>query len=206
MLKRLAVLISVMFILRLGVAKEPGDAPHFQSSFMRVELAPDQPAFTALAVDSLGTKKLTQNPLRAPAKPGKSYELLRMGRRFEYRPAGAHSGAPVWSFEFSDRQIKLSSFYSAGNPPPALLLDINPHVSRATLLGLFNDDGSIRLPALLHLPNSGTFRITSPQGESLALGYDAFRHHDEERVNDALLKNERASDFVKVSIDRKSVV
>jgi hypothetical protein len=200
MLKRLAVLISVMFILRLGVAKEPGDAPHFQSSFMRVELAPDQPAFTALAVDSLGTKKLTQNPLRAPAKPGKSYELLRMGRRFEYRPAGAHSGAPVWSFEFSDRQIKLSSFYSAGNPPPALLLDINPHVSRATLLGLFNDDGSIRLPALLHLPNSGTFRITSSQGESLALGYDAFRHHDEERVNDALLKNERANDFVKVSI------
>src|ERR1039458_5759088 len=156
MLKRLALLISVIFILALGVAKEPGDTPQFRSSFLRVELAPDQPAFTVLTVDSLGTKKLAKNPVRAPAKPGKTYELRRFGRRFEYRPTGAPSGARVWSFEFSDRQVQMSSSYSASNPPPPLLLDINPHVSRGTLLGLFNDDGTIRLPALLHLPNLGT--------------------------------------------------
>jgi hypothetical protein len=189
-----------MFILASLVAKEPVETPQFQSSFMRVELAPDQPAFTVLAVDSLGTKKLRKNPLRAPANPGKSYEVRHAGRRVEYRPVGVPSGAPVWSFDFSDRQIQLRSSYSAGDPPPPLLLDINPHVSRATLLGLFNDDGTIRLPALLHLPNSGTFRITSPPGEGLALGYDTLRHHDEERVSDSLLKTKRVDDFVKVII------
>ena len=38
-----------------------------------------------------------------------------------------------------------------------------------------NDDGSVRLPALLHLPDHGTFRITSIAGKGLALGYDAQR-------------------------------
>ena len=200
MLKPLALLISVAFILSTAVAKGPDDTPQFQSSFMRVELAPAQPEFTVLAVDSLGTKKLTTNPLRAPAKPDNRYELRRVGRRFEYRPAGASSGPPVWSFVFSDRQIQLSSSYSAGNPPPSLLLDMNPHVSRVTLLGLFNDDGTIRLPAVLHLPDSGTFRITSPPGQNLTLGYEALRHHPDERVNDALLKNVRMNDYVKVII------
>ena len=197
MLKRLELLISVLFIFTLGMANEPVQAPQFQSSFLRVELAPNQPAFTVLAVDSLGKKKLNRNPLRAPAAPSKSYEVRQVGKRFEYRPAGQPASAPVWSFQFSDKQVQLRSTYSAGNPPPPLLLDINPHVSRGTLLGLFNDDGTIRLPAVLHLPNLGTFRITATQGEGLALGYDALRHKD---------KKVRINDFVKVTIPGASAV
>ena len=77
------------------MANEPGDAPQFQSSFLRVELASDQPAFTVLTVDSLGTKKLAKNPLRPPANPDKSFQLRRVGQKFEYRPTGALAGAPV---------------------------------------------------------------------------------------------------------------
>ena len=51
--------------------------------------------------------------------------------------------------------------------------------------------GAIRLPAVLHLPKLGTFRITPTQGKSLALGYDALRHKD---------KKVRVNDFVKVTI------
>ena len=89
MLKRLALLISVLFIFGLGMANEPVVAPQFQSSFLRVELAPNQPAFTVLAVDSLGKKKLNRNPLRAPAEPSKFYEVRKSGTRFEYRLAGS---------------------------------------------------------------------------------------------------------------------
>ena len=191
MLKRWAFLISVLFLGASGAAGEPGQAPHFQSAFLRAELAPNQPAFALLTVDSLGEKKLFKNPLRPPAAPGKSYELRRAGKWFEYRVAGQPGSAPVWSFAFSERQIELRSNYSAGNPPPPILLDINPHVSRGTLLGFFNDDGTIRLPAILHLPNLGTFRITAIEGKGLALGYDALRHKD---------KKVRVNDFVKVTI------
>jgi len=191
MLWRLTFLIPVLFIFTLGKANQPTGVPQFQSSFLRVELAPDQPAFTVLTVDSLGKKKLAKNPLRAPAASGRAYELRKTGTRFEYRRAGQPSAAPVWSFEFSNRQIRLSSSYSADSPPPPLVLNINPHVSRGTLLGLFNDDGTIRLPALLHLPNLGTFRITPTPAKGLALGYDAYRNKN---------KPMRINDFVTVTI------
>jgi hypothetical protein len=191
LLKRLILPISFLSLIALCGADESVNLPQFQSAFLRIELASDQPAFSTLAVDSLGKKKLAKNPLRAPAKPAKPYELRRIGRRFEYRPTGQPSSAPVWSFEFSDRQIQLRSWFSSQNPPPPILLDINPHISRGTLLGLFNDNGTIRLPALLHLPNLGTFRITAEEGKGLALGYDALRHKD---------KKFRINDFVKVSI------
>jgi hypothetical protein len=152
---------------------------------MRVELAQDQPAFVALAVDSLGKNKLSVSPLQPLAKPGKEYELSRSGSRFEYRPVGAPSGAlPAWTFEFSARHIVLHSSYSGENPPPSLVLNFNPHVNHATLLGLMNDDGSVRLPALLHLPDQGTFRVTSSAGQGLALGYDALRYPEAQQADD----------------------
>ncbi len=175
MLRPLAFLILILLIPLLGSAQEPVDSPQFKSLFMRVELAADQPAFTALTVDSLGLNKFGSNPLRPPAHPGKPYELRRFGRRFEYRPAGAPPGPPAWSFEFSERQIRLHSSYTLKSPPPPLILNFNTFVNHATLLGLMNDDGTVRLPALLHLPDHGTFRITSGAGNRPALGYDAQR-------------------------------
>ena len=161
------VCISILIlIVALDSAKEPMSGPQFQSPFMRVELAPDQPALTVLTVDSLGTKKLTKNPLRPPVKPDKRYEVRYVGRKFEYRSKGEPTSAPVWSFEFSERQIRLHSSYSQGNPPSPLVLNFNTFVNHATLLGLMNEDGSVHLPALLHLPDQGTFRIASRTGKS----------------------------------------
>jgi hypothetical protein len=57
---------------------------------MRVELAPHEPSFVALAMDSLGQKKLNASPLKPP----------------------------IWTFEFSKKEIPLTSLYSAQNPPP----------------------------------------------------------------------------------------
>ncbi len=196
MLKIFALIILTLLVPALGVGAEPGEAPHFQSSYLRVDLAPSQPNFTVLAVDSLGKKKLDRNPLRLPAACAQRYEVHHVGLRYEYRPAGAPASAPVWTFEFADRSVTLTSAYSASNPPPPILLDINPHVSRGTLLGLFNDDGSIRIPAVLHLPNLGTFRITATPAKGFALGYDALRHKD---------KKARINDFVRVTFPGATV-
>ena len=185
MLRRIAPLMPLLFVAALVGAKEPGQKPRYESPFLRVELAPDQPAFVALAVDSLGKNKLGVNALRPPAKQGKAYELTRTGDRFEYRPVGAPAGAPpTWSFEFSARRMHLHSSYSGENPPPPLVLNFNPHSNHATLLGLMNDDGSVRLPALLHLPDQGTFQVTSGGGQGLALGYDALRYDEQRQADD----------------------
>jgi hypothetical protein len=185
MLKRLFLLFSFLLIFALAFAAEPGPAPQLQSAFVRVALAADQPAFTVLSVDSLGTRKLDKNPLRAPARPDKPYELRRLGRRFEYRPAGTPLGArAAWAFELSERQIRLYSTYSPEGPPPPLVLDYDGGINHATLLGLINEDGSVRLPTLLHCPDYGTFRITSQAAAGLALGYEARRFDGDQRAHD----------------------
>ena len=191
MLKKLSLSFALLFIFVSGMAKEPAGAPQFQSAFLRVELAMDQPAFTVLAVDSLGTNKLAQNPLRPPAKLDKPYEMRHVGRKFEYRPAGAPAGTPpAWNFELSAQQIHLYSSYSQASPPPPLVLNFDAGVTHATLLGLINEDGSVRLPAVLHLPSEGTFRITSHEAQkvALALGYHAQRSMGEKKWDDGYVK------------------
>jgi hypothetical protein len=155
-------------------ATPPANTLQYQSAFMRVELAPDQPALVSLAVDSLGKNKLSVNPLRPPAKAQAMYEVRRVGDAFEYRRPGASPGTqPVWSLDFSPRQIRLRSHFLRGNPPPPVVLSFNSRINHVTLLGLINDDGTVRLPAILHLPDLGTFRIVSASGAKPALGYDA---------------------------------
>jgi hypothetical protein len=195
MLNKLVLLIPTLFVFALVAAEEPSISPKYQSAFLRVEMAQDQPAFAALALDSLGKNKLSISALRPPAAPGNKYRLIHIGSRFEYRPAGAPEGAsPAWTFEFSTRHMRLRSSYSAENPPSALVLNFNPHVNHATLLGFVNDDGGVRLPALLHLPDQGTLRITSSAGKELALPYDAFRYPE----------GKQASDYVKVTFPAAS--
>jgi hypothetical protein len=170
--------ISAILLCAASVAAQPAGTPQYQSAYMRVRLAPDQPAFVALALDSLGKGKLSVNPLRPPAPAGATYQLRQAGSTFEYRPASASSTTPpVWTMEFSARHIHLRSHFAAGAPPPPLVLNFDPYLNHATLLGIINDDSSVRLPALLHLPDLGTLRITSSTSGARTLGYDAQRLH-----------------------------
>ncbi len=70
----------------------------------------------------------------------------------------------------------LVSHWSADDPPEPLAMDFDPSRCHATLLGPIKKDRSVSLPAFLHLPDQGTFRITGTGTGELALGYDARRY------------------------------
>ncbi len=155
----------------------------FVSSFLKVQFADNQPAFTGFSLDSLGRnpKKLTVNLVHPPLPEQASYVQSHSGSTWEYRPSGAVMDSPAaWAFTFTPRRISLQSAPQA----PPFTLRFNNVLCHATLLGHMNDDGSVQLPALLHLPDYGTIRITTPAGSRLALGYDANRG--------------RGGDFVKI--------
>jgi len=176
MSKTFAKFISTILLSVASVAAQQPHGPQFQSAFMQVELATDQPAFSALALDSLGEGKLSVNPLQPPAPTGARYQLRQAGSSYEYRFAGASAKTPpAWTFDFSARHIHLRSYFSPKGAPLPLELSINQYFNHATLLGIMNDDSSVRLPALLHLPDLGTLRITSPTSGVPALGYAAHR-------------------------------
>ncbi len=172
----ISFLAAMIVVNPASVTRAAEAHPQYRSSFMQVELVPDQPAISAIAVDSLGKNKLTLDPLRLPATAGTKYELRKSGSKYEYRVPGAPASTPAaWTFEFSAKQIRLHSSFTSRNPPAPLVLNFNSYNIHPTLLGMMNDDGSVRLPALLHLPDQGTFRITSSAGKDLSLGYDAQR-------------------------------
>ena len=202
MFKVFRLIIPALLVLSITAAKEPKTTPQFKSSFMRVELAPDQPALTALAVDSLGKNKLSLVPLRAPGAPARKYELRQDSSSYEYRTVDAPPSSPAsWTFEFSAKQMRIHSFYSSNNPPVPLVLNFNSFNVHPTLLGLMNNDGSVRLPALLHVPDHGTFRITSNAGKDLSLGYDAQRFFT---WGDNLNYKESDQAYVKVTLPAAS--
>lgn len=166
------VLLSVIasFVLPCLNAADAG----FSSAFLRLQLSREQPAFTGFAIDSLGRNagKLAVNLLHPPLPGGARYTLSHAGSRWEYRPAGEAPGSPAaWSFSFSPRSVSLRSSAQAA----AFVLRFNNVICHATLLGHMNDDGSVQLPALLHMPDYGTIRITTDVGPGVALGYDASR-------------------------------
>ena len=179
MRERFVILIFAVIVLATSAARLQSNPPQYQSAFMRVELAPDQPAFVALAVDSLGKNKLSVSALRPPVGVAETYQLNQVGSTYEYRPLGTPNRIPPeWTFEFSPRQIRLHAHFAGGNPPPPFVLSFNSYLNHATLLGHIDNDGSVRLPALLHLPDLGTFRITASGAKGLTLGYDALRHSE----------------------------
>jgi Bacterial alpha-L-rhamnosidase 6 hairpin glycosidase domain len=203
MRKRFVIFIFAVVVLALGVARTQTNTLQYESAFMRVELAPDRPAFVALAVDSLGKNKLSVSALRPPARPEGMYQLSHAGSKYEYRPSGTPTRTPAqWTFEFSDRQIRLHSHFAGGNPPPPFVLSFNSYLNHVTLLGHINNDGSVRLPALLHLPDLGTFRITAIPSEGLTLGYDALRHSESPSPNSP--PSAREGDYVKVTFSPAS--
>ena len=167
-------LIFLSIVAVLVVSADAQDLT-YRSPFFRVEMAPDQPNFRTLAVDSLGKSKLDVNVMLPLATNEPAFQALRNGQTIEYRRPG--NSIPAWTFTFNDQSFVIRSNYSAKTATQDLTLAFDPKGSHATLLGLFTDEGAIRLPALLHFPDHGTFRITST-AKDVVLGYDALRFRD----------------------------
>ena len=158
------------------------DGLHLVSPYFDVRLSLQQPGFLALSLDGLGEGKPSPNALRPPAGDGvyRATHGLRDGRAWvEYRRGGTSAATPPgWRFEIGEREFRLISQWSAAERPAALRWNFDAQRCHVTLLGLMNESGKVRLPAVFHAPNQGSLRITSEQ--SVALGCDA-RRGDEGR-------------------------
>jgi hypothetical protein len=121
-----------------------------------------QPQFLRLAVDSLGQGRFRTSALRSPPAAPRPTVALHAGSRVEYRAQDPSSSSPPrWTFEFGEKSVRLVSQWSESDPPEPVALDFDLKLCHATLLGRVNSDGSMALPAILHLPDQGSFRITA---------------------------------------------
>lgn len=129
-----------------------------------LKMTPDAsfPQFSFFSIDSLGKNKVGTNViLQGKESLQGAYVSSCANGITRYRPASQpNSDQPVWQVQEKTDSFSLISHYSPGHSQP-FLFEIEHHVNHATLLGMIDDqDGSIRLPAVLHFPDMGTLRIS----------------------------------------------
>jgi len=166
-----------------GAAGKVNDELGFVSPSLEVRMSPSAPGLVALEVDSLGLGKRGTNVLRTMDATNADFVVTSSavagGKEADYRQPGQPLNTPpVWSITARERQLLLVSQWSNGNRPAPLVLTFDTSRCHATVLGLMNDDGRMRLPAVMHLPGQGSLRITARGAKNATLGYAAKRRGD----------------------------
>ena len=155
------------------------DGVRVSSGYLDVKFSADHPALLSLSVDSLGGGRLQHDVLLAQSPaPSSAYAVTRkpavgesgvcLGYSRPDRPAQA---LPDWVLGATGRDITFVSRWSAGRNGEPLTMTFDTHRCYATLLGLFDEKGDIRLPAVLHLPGFGSFRLSASGRDAPSLGY-----------------------------------
>lgn len=148
------------------------------TAYIDAKISLNYAGFEGLSLDSLGKEHFPSVTMIPPAKPWPPIRASQSRSKVEYRSPGASgSEPPQWSVEIASNQIFLESHWSADDPPAPMVLDANARACHWTLLGLLETNGSVQLPAVLHFPGQGSFRITVQAGNGGPLGYWANRQH-----------------------------
>lgn len=149
----------------------------FKSPFLEGILSLEKPELLSIVVDSLGKRTFPPIPLRSNPQ-ARAATAVQRDNLIEYRRTKAPSATPArWTLEIFSKAILLRSAWTPDDVPEPFHLEFDPKICHATLLGRLRpaESGSkVQLPAVLHLPDRGSFRVTSNSGEA-ALDYDARR-------------------------------
>jgi hypothetical protein len=155
----------------------PADVPsatRVTTAYIDANISLDYPGFDSLSLDSLGKEHFPLVAMIPPPKPWLPTSAEVHGSRVEYRrPGASHSEPPRWAIEIKKDEIQLASHWSADDPPEPFVLNADTDVSHVTLLGLVETNGSVQLPAIMHFPDQGTFRISAEPSSVTSLGYRA---------------------------------
>ena len=139
--------------------------------YIRAVISLSRPGFERLAIDSLGKgqfRSITFDASPVTNSMIAGWDGLRAGY---YYPGESPADPPRWSIQVLGKEILIESHWSAAHPPEPLVLAAENQVCHVTLLGAMNPDGSVRLPAVMHLPDEGSLRISVSPAKNLSLGY-----------------------------------
>ncbi len=167
-----AIFVKAPDVLRMDKKPLSGEPDVFTSGYLNVSLDKSHPAFTCLQTDSSGNQKFQENPVIKPKVPETAGYRVKAGNDWvEYIPLNAPD--PEWKFNFNDNGFSLISFHGAGEGI-AFDLQINQEINHATVLGLTDRPGEIKLPCVIHFPAMGSLRVNSTSKDAVLL-FDARR-------------------------------
>jgi hypothetical protein len=159
------------------------DEFYFASPRIEVQMAAHAPGLDALNIDGLGLGQRGTNVLRQQFPPDTNFMVAVAtaadAKTVEYRRIEQAIGTPPpWSIEANAGGLTLVSQWSIEGAPEPLSLKFNTSHCHATVLGILNSNGTLRLPALMHLPGQGSLRITVISAKEPSLRYTSVRAGD----------------------------
>jgi hypothetical protein len=172
---------SVMTGLALGVPDPlsvftDDDVFIYKSSYFKIQLKKDRPAFTFFSTDSLGGGMLSVNTiLEADSSEGKVYESRSGRHSIDYFSKPKRSNIPLWKCRASSRSFSLQTRWNGSNED-ALPFSITfaQKVNHCTVLGKMEEKNVVQFPCVLHFPDMGSFRVYCSD-PAVTLFYDADR-------------------------------
>ncbi|MCX6222629.1 MAG: hypothetical protein NTZ69_16795 [Bacteroidia bacterium] len=148
---------------------------------MKVAMRKDFPQLDSLCIDSLGKGKAAAHPPLIREIISKKYRSTISAKSISYQIESQEKNSPpAWKFSFSNKSIQIISEKSGNSEP--FNININQELNHATVLGIMKERNKVALPCLIHLPDMGTFRVTS-NVSGLELLTDARRTNSEVKGN-----------------------
>lgn len=168
----------LIFFHSVGFSQPQEKSLSHETKTYGVELATDKPEFAGFWVDSLGKGRKWTNGMEGEGTE-RTYRATFENEWIRYTNKQTDGST---SFKFENNSIVIKSIALGGHAADAFTMRFRirgRHPTHATLLGVMEDDGSVKLPAVLHIPGQGTLRITVDSSEQtlLRLGYDATSEH-----------------------------
>jgi Bacterial alpha-L-rhamnosidase 6 hairpin glycosidase domain len=159
---------------------DPGHGElQFSSDFLEADLSPSAPEFLRLTVDALGKRRRGSNIIKAPAAESGyrvTSHLADGVKRVAYYPATAsHSAPAAWIFEFTAKKMVLTSEWSPDGEAAPVVFNFDLAQVHSTVLGLFRKDGLLSAPAVMHVPDQGSIRV-SASVPGIGLIYTSVHH------------------------------
>ncbi|HUA65480.1 MAG TPA: hypothetical protein VME24_06510, partial [Alphaproteobacteria bacterium] len=176
--KSLTSIVALIALAATCAGAEPNmwPAARVTTQYIDAKISLNYPGFEGLSVDSLGREHFPLVTINPPPPSSPPIHAVQRGSRVEYRRSGQDASSPApWAIEIETNEILLESLWSPEDPPQPLVIDADTRVSHVTLLGLLETNGSVRLPALIHFPDQGTFQISANVPDAGPLGYAATR-------------------------------
>lgn len=165
-----------------GAQAPAGDvALRFSSGSIEAQLSPTAPEFLSLNIDGLGKNRRGASILDTRiGDGGYKTRITSSGTalHIEYRVDAAGDDTPAsWTFDLTGGKLVFTTNWSGEFEPAPFVFRFNLNQVHSTVLGLFQADGLLRSPALLHFPGQGSMRLTSNAPE-VGLTYTSDRPHE----------------------------
>lgn len=145
----------------------------YESGFLKVRLSPTSAGLEQLEIDGLGLAEFRPSGLIPEPSSPSPYVVSREGDSVAYRAGSASTAsAAAWRVQLGARVLRIESNHAKGQASAPFVLTFAQRINHVTLLGI-GESGQVRLPALLHIPDSGSVRIDGDR--AVRLGFDASR-------------------------------